>query len=232
MCAQRSCRGGLAWLCAQQHTEADTDAEKLIAGDAGRQVGDGEAHIVDTVLDHAEDVTVGLGAVVERGDEVLQRAAHVAGQLVEEGLGLFFGEGTHFGLSGSVLVSLRMCSVRYRSDCVGNWRALSDRIFHSRGAVAERWDAGASRCEKGWSSGRNPKTFGRSEGIPGFLLAQWPKPPLKSSRWSLFPLLAVPGPPIQSHRTSRNLSFSEDESISETNEAPPPKFSSKCCIFF
>jgi len=48
----------------------------------------------------AEDKTVGIGAVAEGHDEVLERAAGVIGKLAEERLRLLFCELAHLGSEG------------------------------------------------------------------------------------------------------------------------------------
>lgn len=89
-------RSACVCVCRRRvHTEAGSKREELIAGDRGGQVGDGQAHVEDAIADEAEDVAVGVGGIVERRDEVLERAAGVVCQLLEESLGLLFREGPH-----------------------------------------------------------------------------------------------------------------------------------------
>lgn len=59
------------------------------------QVGYGQAHVVDPVLVYPKDIAVGVGRVVQRRDEVLERAAGVVRQFLEERLRLRFCEGPH-----------------------------------------------------------------------------------------------------------------------------------------
>jgi hypothetical protein len=71
--------------------EAGAEGQEVVARDVAGEVGDREAHVVDAVAHEAEDVAVGVGAVVKRGDEVLERGARVVGQLGEERLRLLLG---------------------------------------------------------------------------------------------------------------------------------------------
>ena len=89
------------------HTETSPEGEELVAADGDGEVGDGEEHIVAARLVQAEDVAVGVGAVVERRDEVLQRGAGVVCELGEEDLGLFLGEGAHCGCGVGVRLERR-----------------------------------------------------------------------------------------------------------------------------
>lgn len=76
-------------------TEAGTKGEELVAGDGGREVGDGQAHVIASRLMKTEDVAVAVWGVVERCDEVLEGGAGVVRQLGKENLGLFFCERAH-----------------------------------------------------------------------------------------------------------------------------------------
>ena len=88
-----------------EFAEAGAEGEEIGARDAGREVGEGKAHVVDARGVEAEDVSVvggGGGRGVGAGgggwcDEVGERAAGVVGEFGEEGLRLGFGEGTHDG---------------------------------------------------------------------------------------------------------------------------------------
>lgn len=75
---------------------AGAEGEEVGAGDAGGQVGDALAHVVDATVLDAEDVAVVIGGVGGR-DQVVQRAAGVVGQLREQRLGLSVCERPHCG---------------------------------------------------------------------------------------------------------------------------------------
>lgn len=83
---------------------AGTEREQIGAGDAGGEVCDALAHIVDAAVLDAEDMAVVFRAG-GRGDQVVQRAAGVVGQLREERLSLGVGERPHDGrVTGSGVV--------------------------------------------------------------------------------------------------------------------------------
>lgn len=88
--------------------ETGAEGEEVGARDGGREVGEGEAHVVDAGSVEAEDVAVvgrgGGGGVGGGGgggsggrDEVGEGAAGVGGEFGEEGAGFGFGEGAHGG---------------------------------------------------------------------------------------------------------------------------------------
>jgi len=69
----------LARLC--KLAEADAERDELVARDGRGDVGEREEHVVDAVLLHAKNVAVRVWGVAERGDEVLEGAAGVRGEL-------------------------------------------------------------------------------------------------------------------------------------------------------
>lgn len=64
--------------------------QEVVARDGAGHVGEGEPDVVDAVPDQAEDVAVGVGGVVERGDQVLERGACVVCQFGKQGLRFLF----------------------------------------------------------------------------------------------------------------------------------------------
>lgn len=89
---------GLAIDSQSKFTQASPDGQQILPRDTRGQIGEVLGAVVDAVLvakPEAHARLVGGGEGVRRGDEVLDRGAHVICQFREERLRFGFGEGTH-----------------------------------------------------------------------------------------------------------------------------------------
>ena len=105
--------------------ETRPEAEEAVAGDAGGEVGQGLAHVVDAVLLDAEEVAVGcfgVGIGARFREEIVEGAAGVVGQLFEERFCFGVCKRTHVGVViGDTPVFVRAC-VR---ACVSCYRRIN-----------------------------------------------------------------------------------------------------------
>lgn len=119
-----------------------SQAEEIGSRDRGSKIGDGESYIVDSRGVETENVAIGrrAGAVYcwRRSDEVVQGAPGIVGELGEERLGFFFGQGTHDeeGEEGRSRGEVRKVEEQYCIDPRRLKMLASTKSWHSKRAAA------------------------------------------------------------------------------------------------